>query len=121
MERKGQPRLPRRGKPPDWPPEVRQEVVHWLNDKLAQMENAQIRLRMALKIANLEWIRKNLEYYQHAAGFCKWLIHYAGGNPRRPKKGKDQAEDESGISASGGSASDCGAAPGAGRADKHSA
>lgn len=48
-------------------------VEAWLEERLEQLERGKRQAREALKVANVDYIRGQLQYFDHAAGAVRWL------------------------------------------------
>jgi hypothetical protein len=88
-------KLPKRLPRPEWPAETRAEVSAWLRAKMAHLDKAIVSLKEGLKIADLDWIRKNIAYYEHAKSCIRWLLYSLNPKGPRGKKGGPDAEPES--------------------------
>lgn len=49
-------------------------VEAWLTQRLEQLERGKAQAKTALKIANVDYIRGQLQYFDHAAGAVRWLL-----------------------------------------------
>lgn len=71
-------------------------VEQWLTERLKQLEEGKKQAKAALRIANVDYIKGQLSYFEHAAGAVRWLrwllrpsTRKAPGNAAAKNRGAD--------------------------------